>query len=171
MPLAIRWFYSLFVCGHKPVSWYYIIRHFRVIHLEQQTLLTRLWIALLGDSITGSTDLHEFLRFNPRLLRRQGLWCFLSLLCSTPGQIGLMLLALCVRQVTPLVVVQGQTEFALVRAKVVFHKIRILVQIDSLQGELTQPFPAIAIALRPGGDAAAAGFAARTILEVHLFPL
>lgn len=50
----------------------------------------------------------------------------LGLASSTFGQVGLVALALSVGQVVALVVVESETQFALVAPKVVPHEIRVL---------------------------------------------
>jgi len=79
-----------------------------------------------------------------------------------------VLLALGVREVAALVVVQRQTQFALVRAEVVFHEVRVLLKVDRLQRQLPQPLAPVAVRLRPRGHAAAPRLAPGPVLEVHL---
>lgn len=55
------------------------------------------------------------------------------------GEVLLVALALRVRQVVALVVVQRQAQAALVRAQVVAHEVRVLGQVDGLQRQLAQP--------------------------------
>lgn len=49
----------------------------------------------------------------------------------------------------------------------IFHKVRILVEVDRLHGEARQALAPIGIGLREAGDAAAAEAAAGAILIIH----
>jgi len=69
--------------------------------------------------------------------------------------------------VTHLIVVQGQTQLALVRAQMVLHEIRVLVDVDGLQGQLPEALPAVSVALRGGGYASTPGLSPGAMLEVH----
>ena len=167
LPLAIWRLYLLLVRRHEPVPRHDAVRYFRIVDLEQQRLLAVLRIALLRHPVAGPTNFHELFRLNARLLRLNDPRCFLRLLGRTACQIGLMLFALRVGQVAALVVVQRQAELTLVRAEMVFHKVRILVQVDRFKGELAEPLAPIPVAFGPGGDTAAAGFATGSVLEIH----
>jgi len=168
LPFAV-WRLDLLLVGrHEPVTRNDVLRNFRIVNLEEQRLLAIGGFPLLGYPVTGSSDLDELLGFHARLLgRQQRRGRLLGLFGSSPGQILLVLLALRVGQVAALVVVQRQAQFALVGAQVVLHEVRILVQIDCLQGQLTQSLLAVAVRLRPGGHASAAGLAAGAVLEIH----
>ena len=65
--------------------------------------------------------------------------------------------------IPPLIVVQSETEFALIRTQMILHEIRILVQIDCLQRQLSQPLASVPIRFRPRGMAATAGFTSGTV--------
>ena len=71
---------------------------------------------------------------------------------STSSQIGLMLFALGVGQITALIVVQSQTQLTFVRAQVIAHKIWILENIDCLEGKLFQAFTSIFVCLTSRSD-------------------
>lgn len=168
LPLAVWRLDLLLVGGHEAVTRNNGLRDFRVVHLKEQRLLAVAEFTLLGHPVAGSSNLDELLRFHAGLLgRQQRRGCLLCLLGGSSCQIILMLLALRVGQIAALVVVQRQAEFALVGAQMVLHEVRILVQIDCLQGQLTQSLLAVAVRLRPGGYASAAGLAAGAVLEVH----
>lgn len=167
LPLAVWRLNLLLVRGHEAMARHNHVRDLWVVDLEEQTLLATARIPLLRHPVAGTTDFHELLRLHARLVRSETLRRLFRFLGGPPGEIRLMLLALRVGQVAALVVVQGQTEFAFVGAEVVLHEVRILVQVDCLQGQLPQPFPAIAVRLGPGGDATAPRLAASTVLEVH----
>ena len=72
------------------------------------------------------------------------------------------------RQVIPLRVVQGQAQFTFVTPEVVLHKVRIFIEINSLQGELPQSFPPIKIGLLGGLQPTAAMFRVDAVLVEHL---
>eukprot|EP00624_Nannochloropsis_granulata_P005024 evm.model.NODE_35542_length_20336_cov_24.742279.3 len=71
-----------------------------------------------------------------------------------------------VGQVIPFIVVEGQAQFALVRAQVVAHKIGIFIQVDGLQSQLPQAFPAVGVGQRFRHLPATAKFGAIPVLEV-----
>lgn len=167
LPLAVWRFDLLLVRRHEPMARNDSVLNLRIVNLEQQRLLVIVGLPLLRHSIAGTTDLDELLRLDPGLLRLHTRGRLLGLLRGTSGQIGLMLLALGVGQIASLIVVQRQTQFALVRTEMVLHKIRVLVQVDRLQGQLAESLPPIPVAFGPGGHPSSAGFATGTVLEIH----
>ena len=78
-----------------------------------------------------------------------------------------MLLALRVGQVASFVVVQSETEFALVGSQVIFHKVGVLGDVDGLERQLAQALATIAVGVRGRSHATAAGFPAGAVLEIH----
>ena len=78
-----------------------------------------------------------------------------------------MLLSLGMGQVGSFIVVQSQAEFTFVRSQMIFHKVRILGQIDRFQRQLTQAFSPIPVGIGSTGHATAAGFATRSMLKIH----
>lgn len=96
------------------MTWSHIICYFWIVNLEEQTLLSCFWVSLFRDTITWPTDLDKLFHFHPRLLWGWLSRGFFSFLCCTSGQVGLMLLSLCVSQVTSLIVMESQTQFALI---------------------------------------------------------
>ena len=82
------------------------------------------------------------------------------LLESAACEVLLVALALGVREVVALVVVEREAQLALVRPQVVLHEVRVLHQVDSLQRELSQPLSPIDLGLDVRRHPAAAGLGA-----------
>lgn len=147
LPAPVRRLDPLLVGGHKAVAGHDALGDLGVVDLEEETLLAHLCVPLLRHFVARAADLHKLLHLHLDLLwRRLGGGLF-GLLGGSPGQVGLMLLPLGVRQVTPLVVVQGQAQLALVGAQVVLHEVRVLVDVNGLQGQLPEALPAVSVAL------------------------
>ena len=70
-------------------------------------------------------------------------------------------------EVVALRVVQGEAQFTFIRTKVVFHKVRVFIEIDRFQGELPQSFPPVKVGLLGGLEAAAAMFTIDAVLVEH----
>ena len=79
------------------------------------------------------------------------------LLKSAPREVLLVALALGVREVVALVVVEREAQLALVRPQVVLHEVRVLHQVDRLQRELSQPLSPIDLGLDVRRHPATAG--------------
>lgn len=139
----------------------------RVVDLEEEALLPHLRVPLLGHFVAWAANLHKLLHLHLDLLWRRLGWGLFGLLGSSPGQVGLVLFPLGVREVAPLVVVQCQAQLAFVRAQVVLHEVRILVDVNGLQSQLPETLPAVPVALRRGGHPSTPGFAPGAMLEVH----
>lgn len=167
LPAPVGRLDPLLVGGHEAVARRDALGDLRVVDLEEEALLAHLRVPLLGHFVAGAPNLHKLLHFHLDLLGRRLGGGLLSLLGGSPGQVGLMLLPLGVCQVAPLVVVQGQTQLALVRAQMVLHEVRVLVDVDGLQGQLPEALPAVSVALRGGGHASAPRLAPGAMLEVH----
>lgn len=73
-------------------------------------------------------------------------------------EVGLVLLALGVREVRPVVLVHRQAEAAFERADVVLEEVGVLVEVDCFEGQLAQAFAAVGVGGGVGGHAAAAEF-------------
>lgn len=112
------------------------VRYLRIINLEQQAVLSVVRVALLGDLVTGPPDLHKFLYADFSSLRGGLYGRFFGFLCSSARKILLMLLSLGVSQVTSFVCMQGQAKLALIRPQMIFHEVRIFVQVNRLQSQL-----------------------------------
>jgi hypothetical protein len=108
--------------------------NFWIVNLVQERLLSVFWVTLLGNSVTRTTNLYKLLDVNSSLLRCRLDGRFFGLLGGPPGEVTLMLLALCVGQVASLVVVQGQAQLALICTQMVPHKVGILLKINSFCG-------------------------------------
>lgn len=65
---------------------------------------------------------------------------FFGLPGSSLGQVSLLFLPLGVGQVALVIVMRSQSAFALIGNQVVLHKMRVLVAVDGLQGQLAQSF-------------------------------
>lgn len=147
LPAPVRGLNPLLVGRHEAVAWHDALSDLGVVDLEQQALLAHLCVPLLGHFVARTANLHKLLHLHLDLLRRWLGRGLLGLLGRSPGQVGLMLLPLGVRKVAALVVVKRQAEFAFIRSQVVFHKIRVLVDVDGLQGQLPEALPAVSVAL------------------------
>ena len=62
---------------------------------------------------------------------------------------------------------QGQAELALVCAEVVPHEIGVLLEVDGLCRQGSQPLPPVPVGLRVGGGSSRAGLGPHAVLEVH----
>ena len=82
-------------------------------------------------------------------------------------QVSLMLLSLCVSQVASLIVVKCKTQFTFIRTQVIFHKIRIFVDVNCLQGQLTESLSTVPVGLGRGGHTSCPGLSSSSVLEVH----
>ena len=119
------------------------VRDFRVVDFEKERLLPGLWISLLRHSVAGTTDLDELLDVDSGLLRRRLNRRFFGLLGSAPGQVALVLLSLRVGQVRSLVVVKGQAKLALIRPKMISHKVGVFLEVDGLSSQGGQSLAAV----------------------------
>ena len=161
LPLLVGRLDVLLVGGHEAVSRQHTVGYLRIVDLKEQALLLGVRIALLGDFVARAADLDKLayvdrgLGDGRRLRRSVGL-----LLGGATSQIRLVLLALGVRQIAALVVVQREAQLALVGAQVVAHKVRILEDVDGLERQLTQAFASVAIRLGRRRDTARARLAA-----------
>lgn len=70
-------------------------------------------------------------------------------------------------QSSHLIVVKRETQFTLIWAQVVFHKVRIFIDVYGLEGELPQTLASVPVALGRGRDATAARFPSSSVLEIH----
>lgn len=132
LPAPVGRLDPLLIGRHEAVPGHDALGNLRVVDLEEEALLAHLGVPLLGHFVAGTADLHKLLDFHLDLFGRWLCGSFLGLLGGSPGQVGLMLLALGVGQVAPLVVVQGQAQLALIGSQVVFHEIWILVDVNGL---------------------------------------
>ena len=137
----------------------------RVLELEHDLLLA-FFVDLLLEAVDGLADLD-----GPQLGSR-GLHDWLDgrisgLPCRASRQVGLMLFALRVREVAALVGVQGQAQAALVCSDVVPHEVRVLGDVDGLEGELPQPLLSFHVRVLVAGNSNAADPSAWPVLPVH----
>mmetsp|Transcript_4139 Transcript_4139/g.10620 ORF Transcript_4139/g.10620 Transcript_4139/m.10620 type:complete len:203 (-) Transcript_4139:71-679(-) len=139
----------LLVARHEPVPGRGALLDLGVVHLEQEAALLALLAVLLGHPVPGPADLdclpRVYLLLRPE--PRGGLRVLRGLPRRPLGQVLLVPLALGVREVVPLVPVQGQAQSALVRAEVVAHEVGVLGEVDRLQGELAQSLPPVHVGL------------------------
>ena len=70
-------------------------------------------------------------------------------------------------QIRCLVVVQRETELALVRAEVVAHEVGVLLEVDGLGRQGRQPLAPVPVRLGVGGGPARARLGPHAVLEVH----
>ena len=155
LPLFVRRLNALLVGGHESVARRQALHYLRIINLKEQTLLLGIGTPLLGDLVAGSADFDKLSYVNVGLGLRGGLSGRFGLfLGRTPRQIRLMLLALRVRQIAALIVVQRETQLALVGAQMIAHKVGILEYVDGLEGELAQTLASVLVCLACRGDPA-----------------
>ena len=76
-----------------------------------------------------------------------------------------MLPSLCMSQIGAIVLVHRQAKAAFEASDVILKEVRILVEVDSLEGELAETFTAVCIGRRSRGDTSATEFGACTILR------
>jgi hypothetical protein len=124
-------------------------------------------------------------------LRKTRYWiqifAFFSFARCTPREIGLVLPALRVREVRPIVLVDGETETAFEGADVVAEaaqagesvcrdgrkrgrggiQVRVFLEVDGLQRELTETFAAVLVGRRVRGHTASTHFRADTSFVGH----
>jgi hypothetical protein len=161
----IRSFHLLFEGRHEPVLGLDGGVDLRIFYFEEYLFLP-LFRDLLLESVDGLADLDgpEF--------GRSGLLHWLDggvpgLACGSAGEVGLVLLAVRVRQVAALVGVQRQTEAALVCADVVAHEVGVFGDVDGLQRQLPQPLPSLHVGVLVAGHAHVADPRPRTVLPVN----
>ena len=87
------------------------------------------------------------------------------LLERPPRQVLLVALALGMREVVALVIMQREAQLALVRAQVVPHEVGVFLQVDRLQRQLPQPLSPVDLGLDVRRHPAAAGLG--TPVTVH----
>lgn len=166
LPRFIWRFDTLFVCRHETM-FRHTFGNLRVVNLKQQTMLSIIRISLFCYFVSRSSNLHKLLDAHFCFFRgwlNGSFFCFLG--CSA-SKVLLMLLSLSVSKITSLIIMKRQTQLALIRPQMVLHEIRILVQIDSFQGELSESLATITIRLGVGSHATAPRLPARAVLKVH----
>lgn len=114
LPAPVRRLDPLLIGGHEAVAGHDALGDLRVVNLEEEALLAHLRVPLLGHFVAWAANLHKLLHLHLDLFWRWLGGGLLGLLGGSPGQVGLMLLPLGMCQVAALVVVQGQTQLALV---------------------------------------------------------
>lgn len=148
----------------------------RVLQLEQQPLLPRDGVSDLGNLVPGPSNLDDV---PPRLRHadgqsRGGVYpalrglALLLLLGRTPREVRLVLLALGVREVGAVILVNRETQTALERADVVLEEVRILVKVDSLEGELSKTFATVGVCGGLRGYTSTTEFRAGAVLKIHI---
>lgn len=98
----------------------------RIFNLKQERSLLGLRIILLGHTVPRASNLNCFAKGDLALVGLRLRGGVLGLAGGTFGQVGLVALALSVGQVVALVVVESETQFALVAPEVVAHEIGVL---------------------------------------------
>mmetsp|Transcript_134407 Transcript_134407/g.287526 ORF Transcript_134407/g.287526 Transcript_134407/m.287526 type:complete len:241 (-) Transcript_134407:135-857(-) len=167
LKLRLRRLYLLLVGRHEAVSRLGLIRHLGILDLEEQSLLLCLRVPLLRHPVPWSTDLHRFSGATAHV--RLGLDCrILLLLRRPPCQVDLVLFPLCVCEVAALVRVECQAQLALVAAEVIAKEIRVLREIDGLQGQFAEPLTTVHSHFLVGGRTTGAHLVTDTVLEIHL---
>jgi hypothetical protein len=135
--------------AHEPDTRNCACCNVRELELEEQTVLTRVWVADLGDAITRAADLESVLldlnTSEETLLTDVVPLALTLLLGSTAGQVGLMLPALCMREVRAVVLVDRETQTAFEAADVVLEEVRVLVEVDGLERELAETLSSVGV--------------------------
>jgi hypothetical protein len=139
----------LLVCAHESDLWGDTGLDVWVLELEEESILARYWVADLGNAIARAADLERVpldLHAGEQALLAVIILLTLPLLLgSTSGQVGLVLPALCVREIGAVVLVDGETQTALEAADVVLEEVRVLVEVDRLERELAETLSAVGI--------------------------
>jgi len=123
-------------------------------------------IADLDNLVPRPPNLGEHALLDLRRAGRRGSEQHLLLIisCGAAREVGLVLLALRVRQIRAFVDMQRQTQTALERAEVRAQNVGILGQVDRLERELAQAFAAVHGGFARAGEAAAALVRSRAVL-------
>jgi hypothetical protein len=136
--------------------------------LEQQSVLARVGVADFGDTVSGAADLDDVLlnlNTSEQTLLADIVPLSLSLLfCSTTCQVGLVLPSLCVGEIRAVVLVDRQAKTALEATDVVLEEVRVLVEVDGLERELSETFSSVGVRRRLRGDTTAAELGTCAIL-------
>lgn len=126
-------------------------------HLEEERALLRVGLDLLGHAVARPADLDGLARVH-LLHARERQHRVVARLARQPARhVLLVALALRVREVVALVVVQREAELALVAAQVVAQQVRVLGDVRRLQRQLPQPLAPVDALLLRIRDAARAG--------------
>jgi len=119
-----------------------------VLQLEQQSILARNLVADLRDLVARPADLDHVAPHRhvgeARYYAIAVSAFFLLPRCSA-REVGLVFAALRVREVGAVVLVDRQAEAALEAADVVLEEIRVLVEVDRLEGELAETLAAVRV--------------------------
>jgi hypothetical protein len=136
--------------------------------LEQQSVLARVGVADFGDTVSGAADLDDVLlnlNTSEQTLLADIVPLSLSLLfCSTTCQVGLVLPSLCVGEIRAVVLMDRQAKTALEATDVVLEEVRVLVEVDGLERELSETFSSVGVRRRLRGDTTAAELGTCAIL-------
>jgi hypothetical protein len=136
--------------------------------LEQQSVLARVGVADFGDTVSGAADLDDVLlnlnTSEQTLLADIVPLPFSLLFCSTTCQVGLVLPSLCVGEIRAVVLVDRQAKTALEATDVVLEEVRVLVEVDGLERELSETFSSVGVRRRLRGDTTAAELGTCAIL-------
>jgi hypothetical protein len=136
--------------------------------LEQQSVLARVRVADFGDTVSGAADLDDVLlnlNTSEQTLLADIVPLSLSLLfCSTTCQVGLVLPSLCVGEIRAVVLMDRQAKTALEATDVVLEEVRVLVEVDGLERELSETFSSVGVRRRLRGDTTAAELGTCAIL-------
>lgn len=144
--------------------------------LEQQDACACVRVALFGYLVARQTDLecaraggccHRSLLSRQHIGSRRRMRLVVGLFGRTPSEIGLVTLALGMRQIIAFIVVQREAKLTLVRAQVILHKVRVLGQIHRFERQLPKPLASVHIGLRLGGHASSTRLGSHSVLEVH----
>lgn len=139
----------LLECRHEPHPGDDSRGDFRILQLEEETVLPCERIARLSDFITGSADLdHVAPHGDPHVHAQQGgvlRPTFFLLARGAAGEVGLVLAALGVGEVGAIILVHRQAEAAFEGADVVFEEVGVFFEVDGLESKLAEPFAAVGV--------------------------
>jgi len=157
----------LLVRTHEPDTRHNTMVDLGVLQLEQQSILARNLVADLCDLVARPSDLDHVAPH--RHVWEAGYYAiavsaFFLLPCCSAREVGLVLAALRVCEVRAVVLVDCQAEAALEAADVVLKEVRVLVEVDRLEGELAEALAAVCVGCGLGGYTSATEFGAGAIL-------
>lgn len=184
LEVPIRLLHVLAEGAHNLPLGRHALPDIRILQLKQQALLPRVRVPHLCDLVTRAADLDdgaprparaEPQRREPRAHHAHGqarlrvdlALALLLLARRAPREVGLVLLALGVREVRAVVLVDCQAEAALEGAEVVAEDVGVLFEVDGLERELAEALAPVGVGGAVRGDAATAELGAGAVLVVH----
>ena len=168
LKILIRLFNLLLVCTHESNVWLDILRNLGELDLEQQAGLRRDGIANLLNPVSGSADLDKLPLGSRHTSRKQRIFLVPSFFCLKGGaasEMCLVLPPLGVGEVGAVVLMYGEAEPAFKLADVILEEVGVFGEIDGFEGKFAKALAAVGVGCGGRGDASAAEFGARAVLE------